>query len=419
MGMQAVSEYTSSYSNFTDIHHDSQGVICISQIESGQWHNRYGRYQAMYDYMSELDSQDEIFFSQNTFKKFRRSTENLLELKAVYIDLDYYKNTNYTKEQILGNIEILVSDGKVPQPTHIIDSGNGINLVWRIKRTPAEALPLWRTVEQYLYEQFEGYGADRKAIDVTRVLRPVDTYNAKYEPYEQKKKVTVIYSSPIEYDLHLFKEYIEFPKPIKKSNTNQSRTVVRLFNKFSLYYNRYMDVLAICYLRNFDVKGHREQILFLYRYYGCAYLADDEQALENALELNGKFIEPLGETEVRRATKSAERAAKKLKYGYRSQTLIELLEITEDEMMAQNEKGEYYLKTIISKEEKYRRNNKRRYDNLRNAKGKTKEEERQDKLLKKILRLRKSGKSQKETAKELGITVRTVQKYEAKLREEK
>ena len=418
MGIQAVSDVHSSYSNFTDIHHDSQGVICISQIESGQWRNRYGRYQAMYDYMSQLESQDEIFFSQNTFKKFRRSTENLLELKAVYIDLDYYKNTNYTKEQILGNIEILVSDGKFPHPTHIIDSGNGINLVWRIKRIPAQALPLWRTVEQYVFDLFEGYGADRKAIDVTRVFRPVDSYNAKYEPYEQKKKVTVIYSSPIEYDLHLFKEYIEFPKPPKKSKTNQTRTVVRLFNKFSLYYNRYMDILAICYLRNFDVKGHREQILFLYRYYGCAYLADDEQALENALALNKKFTSPLGEIEVRRATKSAERAAEKLKYGYRSQTLIELLEITEDEMMAQNEKGEYYLKTIISKEEKYRRNNKRRYNNLRNAKGKTKEEERQDKLLKKILRLRESGKTQKEVAKALGITVRTVQKYETKLREQ-
>ena len=417
MGMQAVSEDTSSYSNFIDLHHDSQGVICISQIEAGKWQNRYGRYQAMYDYISELDSQDEIFFSQNTFKKFRRSTENLFELKAVYIDIDYYKNTNYTKEQTLGNIEILVSDGKVPQPTHIIDSGNGINLVWRIKRTPAEALPLWRTVEQYLYEQFEAYGADRKAIDVTRVLRPVDTYNAKYEPYEQKKKVSVIYSSPIEYDIHLFKEYIQFPKPLKKSKTHQTRTIVRLFNQFSLYYNRYMDLLAICYLRNYDVEGHREQILFLYRYYGCAYLSDDEQALDNALALNAKFTKPLGEVEVRRATKSAERAAKDLKYGYKNKTLIEMLEITEDEMAAQNDEGEYYLRTIISTEEKYRRNNKRRYDKLRNKKGRTKEEERQDKMLKKILRLRKSGKTQKETAKVLGITVRTVQKYEAKLRE--
>lgn len=421
MGMQAVSGCDSLYSNFIDLHHDSSGIICISQIESGQWNNHYGRYKAMYDYMSQLESQEEIFFSQNTFKKFRRSTENLLELKAVYIDLDYYKSTKYTREQILGSINLLVEDGMIPHPTHIIDSGYGINVIWRIKRTPAKALPLWRTVEQYLFEQFELYGADRKALDVTRVFRPADSYNAKNEP---KKKVNVIYSSPIEYDIHLFKEYIQFPKPVensktKTSNTNQSRTVVRLFNKFSLYYNRYMDILAICYLRNFDVKGHREQILFLYRYYGCAYLADDEQALENALALNGKFVEPLKETEVRRATRSAERAAKKLKYGYRSQTLVELLEITEDEMMAQNEKGEYYLKTIISKDEKYRRNNKRRYDSLRNKKGKTKEEERQDKLLKKILRLRESGKSQKETAKELGITIRTVQKYEAKLREEK
>ena len=228
--------------------------------------------------------------------------------------------------------------------------------------------------------------------------------------------MSVIYSSPIEYDIHLFKEYIQFPKPLKKSKTHQTRTIVRLFNQFSLYYNRYMDLLAICYLRNYDVEGHREQILFLYRYYGCAYLSDDEQALDNALALNAKFTKPLGEVEVRRATKSAERAAKDLKYGYRSKTLIEMLEVSEDEMAAQNDEGEYYLKTIISTEEKYRRNNKRRYDNRRNAKGKTKEEERQDKLLKKILRLRKGGKTQKETAKALGITVRTVQKYETKLR---
>ena len=108
-----------------------------------------------------------------------------------------------------------------------------------------------------------------------------------------------------------------------------------------------------------------------------------------------------------------------MKYGYRNQTLVKLLDITEDEMRAKNDRGEYYIKTIITTEEKYRRNNQRRYDSLRNKKGKTKEEERQDKLLKKILRLRESGKTQKETAKELGITIRTVQKYEAKLREQK
>ena len=419
MGMQAVSDELSSYSNFIDIHHDSTGVICISQIEAGQWHNRYGRYKAMYDYMSQLDSQDEIFFSQNTFKKFRRATENLHELKAVYIDIDYYKLTQYTKEQIIGSLEILVSDGKIPYPTHIIDSGNGINLIWRIKRTPAEALPLWRTVEQYLLTQFEGYGADSKAIDVTRVFRPVDSYNAKYEPHERKKKVSVLYSSPIEYDLHHLKEYIQFPKPIKKNRANQSRTVVRLFNQFSLYYNRYLDLLAICYLRNYDVTGYRELILFLYRYYGCAYLDDHEQALENALALNEKFVEPLSEVVVRRATKSAERASKKMKYGYRNQTLVKLLDITEDEMRAKNDRGEYYIKTIITTEEKYRRNNQRRYDNLRNAKGKTKEEERQDKLFQQIIQLREEGMTQKATAKQLGISIRTVQKYEAKLREQK
>lgn len=402
------------FSNYCDLHHDSTGVICISQILEGKWQNRYGRYQAMLDYMDKLESKDNIFFSQNTFKKFKRSTEHLFELKALYIDLDYHKSTQYTKEQILGNIEFLVQDGKIPKPTHIIDSGYGINILWRIKRTPAQALPLWRTIEEYLFQQLKGYGADRKAMDVTRVFRAEGTYNAKYT---QKKKVSIINSSPIEYDIHLIQQYVQFQKP-KKKKSSKYRTIVRLYNQYTLYYSRYQDILAICKLRDYDLEGYRETILFLYRYYGCAYLQDDELAYENALDLNSKFTEPLSEAEVRRATKSAEKAAAKLKYGYRNQTLVDLLNITDDEMAKQNENGEYYLKSIITKEEKYRRNNTRRYNERRNEKGRTEEEERQFKLMEQIKKLRASGLTQKRVAEQLGIKTRTVQKYEKKIREQ-
>lgn len=403
------------YENFKDIHHDSQGIICVSQITEGSWKNKYGRYKAMLSYIEELDSQKDIFFSQNTFKKFKRSTEQLLELKALYIDIDFYKHTNYTKDQIFGSIEILISDGKIPRPTHIVDSGNGLNLIWRIKRTPAQALPLWRTIEEYFYQQFKDFGADRKAMDVTRVFRPAGTVNGKYT---QEKKVVIVYSNPIEYDIHHIQEYIHFPK--KQSNRpKQSRTVVRLFNQYSLYYSRYMDILAICKLREYDVKGSREIILFLYRYYSCAYLKDNDLALQNAIDLNRQFVEPLSEIEVRRATASAEKAAENLKYGYRNSTLIELLEITEEEMAAQNNKGEYILTSIISKEEKYRRNNARRYKKRRAADGLTDEQRRQKELLERILKLRAHGMTQQQVADELNVNKRTIQKYERMNREKK
>lgn len=413
--VQLQSEQDEAYQNYIDLHHDSTGIICISQIKDGEWKNRYGRYKAMKDYMTGLESQEDIFFSQNTFKKFRRSTEHLFELKALYIDLDYHQKTNYTREQIMGNLQILVEDGKIPMPTHVIDSGHGLNLIWRIKRLPAQALPLWRTIEQYLYEQFKDFGADAKAIDVTRVFRATSTYNAKYP---QKNKVSIINSCPLEYDIHLIQEYVQFDLKPKPTRQRQSRTIVRLYNRYSLYYSRYQDILAICKLRNYEMKGYRETTLFLYRYYGCIYLADNEVAYENALELNSRFTKPLNEAEVRRATRSAEKAAKTLKYGYRNQTLVDLLAITDEEMAATNPSGDYYLKSIITKEEKYRRNNQRRYHKRRNEQGLTDEQIRQNKLMDVIIKLRAEGKTQQAVADELNIKKRTVQKYEKKYREQ-
>lgn len=406
-----------AYQNFKDIHHDSQGIICISQINEGKWSNQYGRYQAMLNHIEELESLEDVFYSQNTFKKFKRSTEHLFELKALYIDLDYHKSTDYTREQIIGNINILVQDGIIPMPTHIIDSGYGLNVIWRIKRLPAQALPLWRAVEQYLYEQLDQFGADRKAMDVTRVFRVEDTYNAKYA---QRKKVSVIYSNPYlqEYDIHLIQEYVQFDKPKKKPKSKKARTIVRLYNRYSLYYSRYLDILAICKLRDFDLRGQREIILFLYRYYGCAYLADETLALDNALELNRQFKEPLSEAEVRRATRSAEKAAKNLKYGYRNQTLVDLLGITDEEMACQNVEGEYYIKSIISRDEKYRRNNTRRNKKRRNEEGKTKREQAKLDIKEQVRLLRDEGKTQKEIAQIIGANARTVQRYYKLLREE-
>ena len=410
-------EQHTAYQNFHDLHYDSTGVICISQILEGEWKNKYGRYKAMTNYLESLESKDNIFFSQNTFKKFKRSTEHLFELKALYIDLDYHKKTNYSREQILGSLDILISDGKIPPPTHVIDSGYGLNLIWRIKRVPAQALPLWQTIEEYFFNLLSDFGADRKAMDATRVFRAEGTLNAKYP---QKKEVNILYSTGIEYDIHLIQEYVTFDKPkTRKKSQRQSRTVVRLYNRYSLYYSRYIDILAICKLREYDVTGHREQLLFLYRYYGCIFLSDNELALSNALDLNSKFTEPLPEQVVIRATKSAEKAAKDLKYGYRNQTLVNMLDITDEEMARQNAEGEYYLKSIISKEEKYRRNNVRRYNERRDELGLTNEQKRQLELMEQIENLREQGMKQKAIASELGLTIRTVQKYEKKIRESK
>lgn len=111
-----------------------------------------------------------------------------------------------------------------------------------------------------------------------------------------------------------------------------------------------MDIVKICEMRNFDLKGHRELILFLYRY-----------------------------TNAR---------------------LIELLEITEAEQVN--------LGSIIGTREKYRRNNERRTP--RNKNGNT---NKQQELLDKkneVLILKNKGYSLRDIAKSLDISLGKVQR---------
>lgn len=139
------------------------------------------------------------------------------------------------------------------------------------------------------------------------------------------------------------------------------------------------DLTKLLELRNYNVVGFRETICFLYRYWSCCYLADPGRALEYTLSLNSEFNEPLSEQEVITATKSAERAWENkcddtinkaviesgfksgAGYNYTNAKLIEMLQITDDEQK--------HLKIIISRNEKYRRNNERRA-NIRRCEGK-------------------------------------------------
>ena len=151
----------------------------------------------------------------------------------------------------------------------------------------------------------------------------------------------------------------------------------------------------------------------MYRYYLCYFLEDTKKALEDVLELNREFIYPLSETEVIRATRSAERVylSKDKDYKYKNETLIELLLITELE--------ETYMSTIISNREYKRRNNeynKNKYQEKLRADGKLTKKEQINIQRQKIKSLMQQGFSQKDISKELNIPSRTIERRVKELR---
>lgn len=377
------------------VHGNSKGWItrsCIDENGYSQWHYKYLE-------LKETDLTGEnIYITLNTFYKPCRRLECIKELNFVYIDLDYYK-TKYTKEQVIMNLEENYFNKIIPATNYIIDSGRGLVLLWNINKVPSKALSLWKAIQEYLYSQLKEFGADRQALDATRILRVPGSINSK-----SKTVVSIIDEYDYIYDLReIQKEFLPELKP-KEKKKGRPKKINYVYRERSLYYARIQDITKLCELREYDLRGHREIILFLYRYYLCSFTEDVQKALGDVLELNSMFIYPLKENEVIRATRSAEKCYldNNKEYRYKNDTLIELLEITEDE--------EIQMSTIISKTEYKRRNNeynKKKYKEKLKVEGKLSKKEEVKVRREKIKDLLAEGLSQKEIYNLLKISKRT------------
>ena len=382
-----------SRKHLTNLHSDSDGYITIAKKDPdySQWHYKKDELlESTEDIINDINA----YVSQNTFYKPQRRIENIKELRAVYIDIDCY-NSKYTKDAVQYFLENDLYGHKIPRPNYLIDSGRGLYYVILIKPVPSMAMPLWYAVQRYLFNALKQFGADANALDPTRVLRIVGTMNSK-----SGTCVEVLDAYDYEYSLREIQEgYLpEIEK--KKKSKGRPKKMVSLFTEYSLYYARVMDITKVCELRDYDVEGHREIILFLYRYFSACFTEDTNEALSRALELNAMFKKPLPDNEVMTDTKSATRAYENRLYKYTNAKLISILDITPQE--------QEHLRTIISGKEKYRRcaedKKAKQKAKRRNENGLTKRE--QDKLdnINAVKELYEKGHKQVYIVKELGLT---------------
>ncbi|MGV3152943.1 DNA-binding response regulator [Sarcina ventriculi] len=389
-------ELSQSVKYINIVHRNSEGWITKAKISAEgykQWH-----YKHMQLVKLKFDK-DNVYITLNTFYKTYRRIEYLRELNALFIDLDTYK-TDFTKEQILMNLNKNYFGKNIPTPNFIIDSGRGLYLIWLIKKVPSMALPLWKAVEEYFYRSLKEFGADRQALDATRILRIPGSINSKTHT-----EVKIIDNYDYLYDLReIQNEYM--PELSEKAPIRRGRPkkVKYIYRERSLYYARIQDLIKLCELREYNLKGHRELILFLYRYYLCYFTEDIEKSLNDTLELNNMFKQPLREKEVLSSTKSAETVFKDQNkdYKYKNETLINLLEISDEEQKE--------MKTIISKEEYKRRNNqynKKKYREQLKAQGKLTEKEKISQRREKIKDLLQEGLMRKDICLTLNISIKT------------
>ena len=387
------------------LHKDSEGYITVAKM-GNRWQQYY--FEGINDLSINLKGKD-VYISQNTFNNKSRRLIHLKELKALYIDIDCYK-MNLSKEAVKYFMENDLY-GQIPVPNMLIDSGRGLYYIIFLENTMAEELPKWQLVEKYLYEKLKDLGADNKALDATRVLRVTGTVNSK-----NNSIVKVIETYDYQYTLdEIIENYIpevnedrkekQKPKGVRKKG--RKKKFVSLFNLYNLYYTRFMDIKKLVEIRNYEMTGYREITLFLIRYFLNVYHGDDDLVMEEVLEINNSFTEPLEKDEVFKATLSGATRATENVYKYSNDKLIKLLDITP---LEQKE-----MATIISKTEKYYRNNKNRREQRRNEEGLTNKEAERIKNEKDILKLKRKKYTLKQISKELNLSISYVKKISMKM----
>lgn len=417
------------------LHPKADRYITVATIdENKEYKQRHFKIEELVNNLDKLASLGvNTYISPNEFYFPKRSAETIRRLNALYTDMDLaneYKNYNISEEELDIAIEILRDEYfnvVIPEPTMIIKSGRGLHLYWKIEDLPKQGLPLWTLVQNKISEILESFTEDFKFLkvdkaskDCTRVLRLADTINLKNNAI--CKLETIIEENIYRLD-EIIKEYIpaldianEYEKSRKKPKTKTERKIVGLYTIYKLHHDRLQDIQTLQKLRNTGSIDYRRRLCFLYRYYSCVFTGDMDLAMRNTHDFNNRFIEPLDEKDVIQASNSAEKAylewcknseddlykpiwnSEENKYNvkgynYSNKKLIKELEITIEEQR--------HMLTIISKEVKYERNNKRRRDSRRNENGLTpKQQELQD-LKNKILEAQ-SKAPKKLSLRELG-----------------
>ena len=379
------------------------GYIHLVQAYRGNM-KQLGAYSPIEIDKEEYKNKKDIYYTPNTFNsQVKRQREYLWQLHRLYIDIDHKRGTGAIDQfEVVGAIEKLVEDKKIPRPTEYVNSGRGIHVYWDIANCHIMLLDLWERLENYLYNQLkelekeiDNIEIDKRATDPTRLLRLPGTINSKNnsECYSMMKK-EVIYNI-----FELKKCYIKPNKAYKKNKSNIAYLPTK--NLYTLNKSRIEDFKAIVSLRNGDVEGYRNTLIMLYSYH--YRLINDitvDELIEVTKEFNRGFKKPYNVNQLISVCRSVNRTVKHFKeddskgYKFSNKYIIESLDITEQEQKK--------LITIISTGEKYRRNNERRTP--RNAEGLTLKQVELKELSIKVLELKEQGLSNRAIAKELNCS---------------
>lgn len=367
-----------------------------------------------------------LYLSLNSFIQVngvcKRKSTHLAQIRNIGIDLDCYKK-NITPEECRDKLFEMILHGKIPNPNIIINSGNGVQIVYSVSNGAAPTSSMqWLAsyITAELASALQHLGADMQCTDLARVFRLPNTLNKK-KGYPTRLVTADIWNQK-EFTLNELMDYVTPYKPVKKRS--KLRTVVqfnpnfkkgtRTLNEMNLA--RANDLVKLTQLRG----GHIENRNILCYDYAFAYaLATDlsRSDVQRAVsQLDDKFYTQQNKNTLRRTVKSACDNADAFWKAYqdngfkmpglpsnlvkpkKASTIIKQHDITAEEMQE--------LDVLFDEAEKLRRKyEKRREKGMKTMDQYNKERAAKvDDVKQRVIDLKATGMKQKDIAIELGIS---------------
>lgn len=295
----------------------------------------------------------DVYFSLNTFKSYRRLSNDCVRLNALYTDLDCYKK-KIDAEVARDIIDEMIANEEILAPNIIIYSGRGLQLIWLMEfMAYKQYLKLWLRMQDEIYKRFRHLNSDSQAKSVTQIFRLAGSFSSR-----TKSVVKAEYLKDNRYSIGEMKEFLlpELPtvrkdekvvvlstaeddKKPKKKGVNHVLTEKSLNQARLEDFEKLIEIQPVV---------NRKRLLFNYAICAKAVGMDDKLIERNLQRINASFYKPLPDSRIRGAINSVNQEV----YKMTNARLIADLNITLEQQRQ--------LTTIISKQVKKEREQKRK-----------------------------------------------------------
>lgn len=320
---------------------DKLGFPSLMMINNGVPTLRYGTTDGFCEFLPVwLDGTS--YVSLNRFWGPRRNS-NLVQLNAIYLDLDYHNRPEWRGEpasDVQTAFEEALTAAAIPEASVILHTGRGLAVIWLIEPLPREAIKRWDGAMRAAIKFSLRFGADPACKDAARVFRLPGTINQKsgtevrvsaatWQRHDFDELADRIYSAvgqPTKAELRASRMKSKKRKKLRSGGSMPKGLTAP--QRFSLILQDLEDIKR--HYGGCIPEGMRN--IWLHLYSVCLTHCAPSSDIAAEIEAQADDATPgLPPSEVAGIIRSAERAVEqgfKAKYLYGGQTIAELLSIS-------------------------------------------------------------------------------------------